>query len=164
MKKIGILVLIFLLLISTQALANSKECLEKANLMEVKIYFIRLNEKATEIEFIPVICLTKKSEDIEKIIKSAIITLLYGLEDERKELNLETFIPKGTKLRKLEIDKDKGIVFIDFSEELQSYGGGSMNVICIRGQIEKILMQFQTVKKIFITVEGKSEKDGVLQP
>ena len=164
MRKIGILVLIFLLLISTQTLANSKEYLEKANLMEVEIYFIRLDEKATEIEFVPVMCLTKKSDDIEKIIKSAIITLLHGLENERKELKLETFIPEGTRLRKLKLDKDKGIVFIDFSEELQSYGGGSMNVICIRGQIEKTLMQFQIVKQIIITVEGKDEKDGVLQP
>lgn len=164
MKKIGILALIFLLLISTQVLANSKEYLEKANLREVKIYFVRLDEKATEIEFIPLGYLTKKG-DIEKIIKSAIITLLQGLtEDKKKELNLESFIPQGTRLRKLELDKDKGILSVDFSEELQSYGGGTMNVICIRGQIEKTLMQFQIVKEIFITVEGKDESAGVLQP
>ena len=164
MKKIGVLVLIFLLLISTQALASSEECLKKANLREVKIYFVRLDEKAIEIEFIPLICLTKKSNDIEKIIKSAIITLLYGLEDKRKELGLETFIPKGTRLIKIELDKDKGIVSVDFSKELQSYGGGTLNVRLIKGQIEMTLMQFKIVKQIIITVEGKDEKDGVLQP
>jgi spore germination protein GerM len=162
MKKIGILVLIFLVLISAETLADSY--LEKANLMEIEIYFIRLNDETPEIEFIPIRYITPKGE-IEKIIRSVIITLLQGLtKDEREKLNLETFIPEGTKLRKLEIDKDKGIVFIDFSKELQSYGGGSMNVICIRGQIERTVEQFPFVKQIIITVEGRSEEDGVLQP
>lgn len=164
MKKIGILVLIFLLLISTYALANSEEDLEKAGLREVKVYFVESDEKVTETEFVPLTYLTKKG-DIEKIMKSAIVTLLQGLtEDQRKEFNLETFIPEGTRLINLDLDENEGIVSANFSKELQNYGGGSTIARLIEGQIRMTLTQFKIVKQIIITVEGKGEKDGVLQP
>ena len=55
-----------------------------------------------------------------------------------------------------------GVATADFSREMQAYGGGSLRVILIRQQIEQALMQFPTVHKVVIAIEGETE--GVLQP
>jgi hypothetical protein len=55
-----------------------------------------------------------------------------------------------------------GVATADFSKEMQAYGGGSLRVMLIRQQIEQALMQFPTVHKVIIAVEGDTE--AVLQP
>jgi len=55
-------------------------------------------------------------------------------------------------------------IILDFSKELQDYGGGSFNVLHIREQFEKTLYQFSFVKNIIFLVNGKGEESGVLQP
>jgi hypothetical protein len=55
-----------------------------------------------------------------------------------------------------------GVATADFSKEMQAYGGGSLRVTLIRQQIEQALMQFPTVHKVIITIEGESE--AILQP
>ncbi len=95
---------------------------------------------------------------LEEILESTIIKMLKG----PGEKNLYSFIPEGTRLNSLEINNN--IVYLDFTEELQNYGGGSYNVLHIREQLEKTLFQFSEIKNYCVTVEGKTEKDGVLQP
>ena len=55
-----------------------------------------------------------------------------------------------------------GLATADFSKEMQAYGGGSLRVMLIRQQIEQALMQFPTVHKVIIAIEGDTE--AVLQP
>lgn len=91
--------------------------------------------------------------------KAAIEELLKGPSAEEKALGLSSLIPKGTKL--LGIDIKDGVAEADFSKELQKGVAGSARVLAIRGQIEKTLMQLDSVNKAVIMVEGRSE--GVLQ-
>ena len=55
-----------------------------------------------------------------------------------------------------------GVATADFSKEMAAYGGGSLRVQRIRGQITETLQQFATVSEVVIAVEGETE--GVLQP
>jgi hypothetical protein len=55
-----------------------------------------------------------------------------------------------------------GVATADFSRELKAYGGGSLRVMLIRGQITQTLRQFPTVREVRIAIEGQTE--GVLEP
>jgi spore germination protein GerM len=63
-------------------------------------------------------------------------------------------------LRSLKIEN--GVATADFSRELQAYGGGSLRVRLIRGQITQTLMQFPTVREVRIAIEGQTQ--AVLEP
>lgn len=96
----------------------------------------------------------------EAVGRAAIEELLKGPSIEEKALGLSTLIPKGTKL--LNIDIQDGVVRVDFSKELEKGFASSARVTAIRNQIEKTLMQFDTVDKVIIMVEGETK--GILQP
>lgn len=55
-----------------------------------------------------------------------------------------------------------GVATADFSQELRSYGGGSLRVMLIREQITQTLLQFSTVREVLIAIEGETE--AVLEP
>lgn len=169
MKGIIIKPILFFILLSLlmvlcnqcYAFANSS-CFGKTDAIKVKIYFLRSDERCLIIELVPIECIVENNV-VEKLVKTVLEKLLKGpTEQEKERLDLWTSIPKGVKVNNVRIDKET--VFIDFSEEFQSYGGGSLNVLCIRRQIEKTLKQFPSIKEVAITVEGKGEKDGILQP
>lgn len=65
----------------------------------------------------------------------------------------------GTKLLSLRIEQ--GTAHADFDELLTQGVAGSCRVIAIQSQIEHTLMQFPTVKRVIISVRGKTD---VLQP
>ena len=92
--------------------------------------------------------------------RAAIEELLKGPSVEEKALGLSTAIPEKAKL--LDIDIQEGIARADFSKELQEGVAGSARVTAIRDQIEKTLLQFESVSKVIIMVEG--EKEDILQP
>ena len=152
--------MIFLIIFGNLALADNSY-FGKISTAEIEIYFLRCDRYCKTIELVPVKCIVPS----EGVVQSAIEKLLEGpTEQERKRLDLHTAIPKDVKLNQLRIDLTTGTVYVDFSKELQNYRGGSLNSICIRTQIEKTLKQFKVVKKVIITVEGKGEAEGVLQP
>lgn len=162
----GIFLILFLFLIifcvQGQVLADLSYFEIEVDAIWVKLYFLRSDEGCKRTELIPVECVIENNV-VEKAVRTVLEKLLNGpTEQEKERLDLWTAIPENVKINTVRID-DK-TVFVDFSKELQSYGGGSMNVICIRGQIEKTLKQFPEIQEVVITVEGKDEKDGVLQP
>ncbi|MDO8583559.1 MAG: Gmad2 immunoglobulin-like domain-containing protein [bacterium] len=71
----------------------------------------------------------------------------------------KTAIPKGTQLKSIALSK--GTLNLIFSSELD--GGGSCRITAIRAQIEKTAMQNSNVKKVVISVEGKTPEES-LQP
>ena len=73
---------------------------------------------------------------------------------------ISTAIPEGTEI--LSIDIEDGVATADFNEKLQEGVAGSARVTAIREQIEKTLLQFDTVNQVIITVNGQSE--GILEP
>lgn len=70
-------------------------------------------------------------------------------------------LPVGTQL--LSAALSGGTLKLEFSKELENYGGGSCNVESIRTQIEKTVMQFGNVSKVEISVPGKTAAE-TLQP
>jgi spore germination protein GerM len=157
-KKLWMLVILALLIVlfffiyayTSEAKENPYFNLEKRI---VYLCFWKLNDDF-EIKKIPI-----KVYDgtLEEVLESIIIKMLKGPSE-----GLYSFVPEGTRLKNLEI-RD-GILYLDFTEEFQDYGGGSYNVLHIREQIEKTIFQFPGIKNYCVTVEGKTEKDGVLQP
>ncbi|MFH1713296.1 MAG: GerMN domain-containing protein [Candidatus Jacksonbacteria bacterium] len=126
--------------------------------ISIKIYFIDKKEAETRDcsatkEFIKTIPYT------QAVGTAAINEMLKGPTVEEAEITSNN-IPKNTKLLSLKIENSTA--YVDFSQELQNYGGGSCNVSAIRAQIESTLKQFPTVDKVIISVEGQTE--NILQP
>jgi spore germination protein GerM len=140
-KGLVLLVTIFLFLFSSQAMA-----------CEVKLFFFNQEYEIVEVPF----SIDMENLSKREIVKKVTEKLLQGPQD-----SLLTFIPEGTKLNYVVLLG--GNVILDFSEELQSYGGGSFNVMKIRKQFDS-LYQLPFIKEIIFTVEGKGEREGVLQP
>ena len=57
---------------------------------------------------------------------------------------------------------EDGIAKADFNSELEKAVGGSCRVAAIRTQITETLKQFQTVKSVVISIDGRTE--DILQP
>jgi len=159
-----LVVFVLLMIIYTPksfALASSSY-FGKADAIKVNLYFLRSDEKCLIIELVPIECVIE-NDVVEKAVRTTLEKLFKGpTEEEKERLDLWTAIPEGTKVNT--VRKVNKTIFVDFSGELQNYGGGSLNVLCIRGQIEKTLEQFPSIEEIVITVDGKSEMDGILQP
>ena len=163
-----ILFLIFftlLIIFCTQdcAFANSSY-FGRVDAKRINLFFLRSDKNCLIIELVAVESIISNNIiEIEKVVQAVLEKLLDGpIEQEMERLDLWTAIPENVKINTIRID-DK-TVLVDFSKELQNYGGGSLNAICIRGQIEKTLKELPSIEEVVITVEGRDEKDGVLQP
>jgi len=152
-----------LIILCTQdcAFANSSD-FGRVDAIKINLYFLRSDKNCLIIELVAVECVIP-NDIMEKAVQTVLEKLLDGpTKHEMERLDLWTAIPEGTKVNTIKINGKT--ISVDFSKELQNYGGGSLNAICIRGQIEKTLEQFPSIEEIVITVEGRDEKDGVLQP
>ena len=97
---------------------------------------------------------------VEGIAKATIEELLKGLTQEEIKSGYFTSIPEGVKINSLTIID--GTAKIDFDEILEQGVGGSCRVLAIREQINQTLMQFSSVKKVIISINGRTE--DILQP
>lgn len=86
--------------------------------------------------------------------------LLRGPSSMEKERGYQTALNTGVSIQKLTIQN--GVARIDFDKQLEEAVGGSCRVSLIRSQIEKTLMQFPTVNKVIISIDGRTE--DILQP
>ncbi len=84
--------------------------------------------------------------------------LLEGPTGEEEAEGYSTAIDRETTLNSLSIEE--GVARADFSAELDT--SGSATVMMIRDQIEKTLLQFETVDEVVISIEGETEE--ILQP
>lgn len=91
---------------------------------------------------------------------TALNLLLQGPSAEEKEEGFFTFIPENAALNGLKIEN--GTAYADFATGLDRGVAGSCTVLGIRAQIEGTLRQFDTVKNVVISVEGRTE--DILQP
>jgi|AntAceMinimDraft_15_1070371.scaffolds.fasta_scaffold233746_1 spore germination protein GerM len=124
-----------------------------ATTLEVEIYFF---DQEDSLVSVPCLIEIRDSYNAE-IIRKTINILLKGAKEP-----LFSFIPKGTRLNHVVLIGKS--VILDFSKELQNYGGGSFNVLHIREQFEKTLYQFSFIENVIFFVNGEGEKSGVLQP
>ncbi len=94
------------------------------------------------------------------LARTAIEKLLEGPNESEKKEGYRTSINQGVKIQKLTIEE--GIATIDFNSQLGYQVGGSCRVSFIRKQIEDTLMQFPSIDKVVISIDGRTE--DILQP
>jgi len=92
--------------------------------------------------------------------QAALEELLKGPTTAEKEKGYLTSINEGVKIQSLTIQGD--IARVDFNPQLEFQVGGSCRVAAIAAQITKTLKQFSTVKKVIISIAGRTE--DILQP
>lgn len=98
---------------------------------------------------------------IEAIGAATINELLKGPTDSEKAEGYFTSINSGVRLLSLRIDEN-GTAFADFDEQLEYQVGGSCRVSAIRAEITETLKQFDTIKDVVISINGRTE--DILQP
>ena len=123
--------------------------------MNIKLYFVQVidgQEEIVEVErSVPYTIATGRA---------AIEELLRGPLPHEEAEGLSSMIKEGTDLQSINIQN--GVAFVDFNEKLQEGVAGSAWVMAIRGQIEKTLLQFDTVEEVVISIDGRTE--DILQP
>jgi hypothetical protein len=126
---------------------------EKTN---IKLYFSKEGDSSCNDVF-PI---EREIVKTEGIARATIVELLKGLTATEKQAGYFTNINEGVKINSLTIVD--GTAKIDFDEALERGIGGSCRVSAIRQQITQTLMQFSSVKKVIISISGKTE--DILQP
>lgn len=96
----------------------------------------------------------------DAVARAALEELLAGPTLQEENAGYFTSINQGVNIQKLSIDK--GTASVDFNETLEAAVGGSCRVAAIRSQITETLKQFSTIKKVVISIDGRTE--DILQP
>ncbi len=133
-------------------LIGEEGVVDEAETQTVNVYYVEVIDGTENV--IPV----EREVDLANGVEES--TLLFLLEGVSGDVDYSSSIPEGTELLSFELEN--GIAFADFNENLQEGVAGSAWVSTIRDQIEKTLMQFDTVDEVIIMVEGETEE--VLQP
>jgi hypothetical protein len=124
---------------------------------EVKIFF---SLKKSNTDCSKVQDAVRVVPNLPNIATLAIQELLKGPYLAERYSGFSTNINMGTKLNKLSISKQTA--YADFSRELDEKVAGSCRVTAIRAQIESTLKQFSSIKKVVISVNGRTR--DILQP
>lgn len=96
----------------------------------------------------------------EAIGRAALEELLKGPTDDEQNQGYFTSINPDVQIQSLNIKDD--VATVDFNDQLEFQVGGSCRVAAIRSQITETLKQFPTVKKVIISINGRTE--DILQP
>lgn len=128
--------------------------LPKMETMQVSVYF---NGPGQECE--NVIAVKRSVQKTTAPARAALEELLRGPYFSERS-NYSTNINSGVVIQSLTIAD--GVARVDFSDLLGASVAGSCRVLGIRAQIEKTLMQFDTVKDVVISIDGRTE--DILQP
>lgn len=128
--------------------------LEGEESREVDLYFVVTEENEEKTVAV------KRSLSLDdELEKNTLIQLLLGPTSEEEVAGYITTINKEVEINEFYIEGKTA--YVDFTEEL-NVAGGSALVMMIRDQIEKTLLQFETIEKVEISIEG--EKEEILQP
>ncbi len=120
-----------------------------------KVYFLRVDEGEEKIE--PV---ERQVSYTPAVARAAIEELLKGPLDEEKETGYSTAINEDSQLQSIEIEG--GLARVDFNQRLDEEVAGSARVMAIRSQIEKTLLQFESIDEVIVSVDGRT--GDILQP
>lgn len=125
----------------------------------VKVFFSHQDD-ATEMDCSVMHARERVIAKTPAVVKAALEQLLAGPTLDEKQEGFFTSINAGVKLNSLKIEE--GTIFADFDARLAESVGGSCRVIAIRSQLEETLRQFPSVKKVVISIDGRTE--DILQP
>lgn len=132
---------------------------DKNKFLKIKTYFNndKLDPNISCVKVFPTYRLIEKTKTTAE---NSIKELLKGVETKEKNKGFFSSIPSGTFLNKITIENQTAK--IDFNENLDKNIGGSCRVSAIRAQIEETLKQFESVKAVVISINGRTE--DILQP
>lgn len=128
--------------------------------MTVRAYFGNTNLNPESIDCQAVFPVEREVVRTPAVARAALSELLSGPTLAERNGGYYTSINPGVAINSLSIVNGEAIV--DLSAVLEQAVGGSCRVAAIRSQIEKTLMQFTSVRKVVISVDGRSE--DILQP
>ena len=94
------------------------------------------------------------------VARAAMDALLLGPSAAEKAEGYWTALPDGIHIQHLTVAN--GIASIDFDDALERGNGGACQGFAIRAEIEQTLLQFSTVKRVVLSINGKTE--DILQP
>lgn len=136
----------------------------KVDTMELNVYFGNLSLSATseQDECKRVFPVKRYVPKTEAVASAAIQELLKGPTEDEKNQGYYTSINSGVILKSMMIGLDTGTAYADFSQKLEEAVGGSCKVAAIRSQLDQTLLQFPTIKKTVISIDGRTE--DILQP
>jgi hypothetical protein len=133
--------------------------IELAETMIIKVFFNN-NQMDPEMSCNKVFPVQRIIKKTEAVGRAAIEELLRGPAETEKTQGFFTSINSEVKIQNLTIEN--GIAKIDFDEQLQFQVGGSCRVSAIRAEIIETLKQFESVKEVIISINGRTE--DILQP
>ena len=112
----------------------------------IKVYFLKNGGIATVNRN------AKKGVSMEK---SAIKELLKGPSFRERQDGFFTEIPRAAKL--VGISREGDLIRVNFSAELEKYGGGTSTVKGLLAQIIYTLTEIKGIEKVRILINGKEE-------
>lgn len=115
----------------------------------VSVYFIRTVGNQSTVEAVPRLA---RARGTAPLLVAALQELLEGPSPSEQIKGLATAIPKGTRLRGVQI-RD-GIVVVDVSGEVES-GGGSSSMLGRFWQIVYTATQFAETPRVRILIDGQ---------
>jgi spore germination protein GerM len=130
---------------------EEKEVVAEEGLLN--LYFVTVEEGQERVEAVERIFVMEDGVEEE-----AVNALLEGPTTEEEEEGYSTAIDSEATLNSFRIEEKTA--YLDFSEELDA--SGSAMVVAVREQIEKTLLQFETIDDVVISINGETEE--VLQP
>ena len=133
--------------------------LPKMETMKIKAYFNNSNLDP-EYSCNKVFPVEREIKKTQATARAALEELLKGTTEEEEKEGFLTSINPGVKIQKLTINN--GVAEVDFDEQLEFQVGGSCRVAAISAQIRETLKQFETVKSVIISINGRTE--DILQP
>lgn len=92
--------------------------------------------------------------------RAALMELFNGATEAEKQNGFFSSINSGVEIQSLTIEN--GTARADFNGQLEYQVGGSCRVSAIRAQIIETLKQFETVKNVILSINGRTE--DILQP
>ena len=127
--------------------------------LSILVYFINNSQSGNDCN--QVVAVQRTIPKTQAVARTSLEELLQGPTNEEMQGGFTTAIPSNVKIRNLSIDSD-GTANVDFSEDLEDGVGGSCRVAAIREQITETLLQFDTIKNVVISINGRT--GDILQP
>jgi spore germination protein GerM len=131
--------------------AEKKEGAEKPPAEEVKVYFVKLNEKSEKMYLAPVTRTVNGGSLLENTMKE----LIRGPTAAEKKKGHLTAVPSGLRVNSVKI-KNRSAE-IDFNGAIEQGAGGSILINRI-DQIVYTATQFPNVKSVVIKINGKQRQ------
>jgi len=122
-----------------------------SNAVPVTLYFKSYSADGNYSYFVPV---TRMVPPSDELIKTAVQELIKGPSS---EMNLVATLPKDTQV--LDVIRDESHVTVNFSKEIEGYGGGLDQEQALVDSVVLTVSQFPGVSQVSLQVEGES---GVL--